>query len=52
MQTEQGDLVQKTKAEEFYVIAHGCNCFCQMEAGIAKTIKQVFSAAYQADLQR
>jgi O-acetyl-ADP-ribose deacetylase (regulator of RNase III) len=50
MQIEQGDLVQKAKAGEFDVIVHGCNCFCQMGAGIAKTIKQVFPAAYQADL--
>ena len=50
MQIEQGDLVQKAKAGEFDVIVHGCNCFCTMGAGIAKTIKQVFPAAYQADL--
>jgi O-acetyl-ADP-ribose deacetylase (regulator of RNase III) len=50
MQIEQGDLVQKARAGEFDVIVHGCNCFCQMGAGIAKTIKQVFPAAYQADL--
>jgi O-acetyl-ADP-ribose deacetylase (regulator of RNase III) len=50
MQTEQGDLVQKAKAGEFDVIVHGCNCFCQMGASIAKTIKQVFPAACQADL--
>lgn len=50
MQTEQGDLVPKAKAGEFDVIVHGCNCFCQMGAGIAKTIKQVFPSAYQADL--
>lgn len=50
MQTEKGDLVQKAKAGEFDVIVHGCNCFCTMGAGIAKTIKQVFPAAYEADL--
>jgi O-acetyl-ADP-ribose deacetylase (regulator of RNase III) len=50
MQTEKGDLVQKAQAGEFEVIVHGCNCFCTMGAGIAKTIKQVFPAAYQADL--
>jgi O-acetyl-ADP-ribose deacetylase (regulator of RNase III) len=50
MQTEHGDLVQKARAGEFDVIVHGCNCFCQMGAGIAKTIKQVFPTAYQADL--
>lgn len=50
MHTEKGDLVQKAKAGEFDVIVHGCNCFCTMGAGIAKTVKQVFPAAYEADL--
>lgn len=50
MRTEKGDLVEKAKAREFDMIVHGCNCFCQMGAGIAKTIKQVFPATYQADL--
>lgn len=50
MQTEKGDLVRKAQAGEFDVIVHGCNCYCTMGAGIAKTIKQVFPAAYQADL--
>ncbi|MBD2769510.1 macro domain-containing protein [Hymenobacter sp. BT664] len=50
MRTEKGDLVRKAKAGEFDVIVHGCNCFCTMGAGIAKTIKQVFPAAYEADL--
>jgi O-acetyl-ADP-ribose deacetylase (regulator of RNase III) len=50
MRTERGDIVQKAKAGEFDVMVHGCNCFCTMGAGIAKTIKQVFPAAYEADL--
>ncbi len=50
MQVEKGDLIQRAKAGEFDVLVHGCNCFCTMGAGIAKTIKQVFPAAYQADL--
>lgn len=50
MQTEKGDLVRKAQAGEFDVIVHGCNCYCTMGAGIAKTIKQVFPAAYQADM--
>lgn len=50
MRVEKGDLVAKAKAGEFDVIVHGCNCFCTMGAGIAKTIKQVFPAAYEADL--
>lgn len=31
------------------VIVHGCNCFCDMGAGIAKEIKEVFPSAYAAD---
>jgi O-acetyl-ADP-ribose deacetylase (regulator of RNase III) len=50
MQIEKGDLIQKARGGEFDVIVHGCNCFCTMGAGIAKTIKQVFPAAYKADL--
>jgi O-acetyl-ADP-ribose deacetylase (regulator of RNase III) len=50
MDTEKGDLIQKARAGEFDVIIHGCNCFCTMGAGIAKTVKQVFPSAYQADL--
>jgi O-acetyl-ADP-ribose deacetylase (regulator of RNase III) len=50
MKTEKGDLIQKARAGEFDVIIHGCNCFCTMGAGIAKTIKQVFPTAFQADL--
>lgn len=49
MQLEKGDLIRKAQAGEFDVIVHGCNCFCTMGAGIAKTIKQVFPATYQAD---
>jgi len=50
MHTEKGDLIKKAHAGEFDVIVHGCNCFCTMGAGIAKTIRQVFPAAYEADL--
>jgi len=34
-----GDLVQMAKEGKFDVIAHGCNCFCAMGAGIAPQIK-------------
>ncbi len=50
MKIIQGDLIKLALAGEFDVIVHGCNCFCTMGAGIAKTIKQKFPAAYQADL--
>ena len=51
MKTVQGDLVALAKQGEFQVIAHGCNCQCEMGAGIAKTIKSEFPEAYAADLR-
>ena len=49
MKTISGDLIQLAKAGKFDVIAHGCNCFCTMGAGIAKAVKDVFPAAFHAD---
>lgn len=46
----KGDLIALAIEGKFDVIIHGCNCFCTMGAGIAKTIKQNFPPAYQADL--
>ncbi len=46
----KGDLVQFAQAGKFDVIIHGCNCFCTMGAGIAKSIRDCFPEAYQADL--
>jgi len=51
MITVKGDLVKLAISGEFDLIIHGCNCFCTMGAGIAKTIKQKFPEAYQADLK-
>jgi len=31
-----------------HIIVHGCNCFCTMGAGIAKTIKELYPSAYLA----
>lgn len=45
----QGDLIALARQNQFDVIVHGCNCFCAMGAGIAKTIRQVFPEAYDAD---
>lgn len=44
-----GDLVKD--AELFDVIAHCCNCFCTMGAGIAPQIKHKFPEAYEADCE-
>ena len=45
----KGDLITLAINGEFDVIIHGCNCFCTMGAGIAKTIKQKIPEAYEAD---
>jgi len=50
MKTVQGDLLKLAQQGHFDLIVHGCNCFGNMGAGIAKGIKIQFSAAYQADL--
>lgn len=39
MRTIKGDLVNMAKLGYFDVIAH-CDCFCNMDADIAKTIKE------------
>jgi len=49
MKVTQGDLIKKAKDGEFDLIVHGCNCFCEMGAGIAKGIKREFPEAYLAD---
>jgi O-acetyl-ADP-ribose deacetylase (regulator of RNase III) len=49
MNTIQGDLIQLALAGQFDVLVHGCNCHCEMGAGIAKGIKATFPEAYEAD---
>ncbi|MCO7226734.1 macro domain-containing protein [Pleionea sp. CnH1-48] len=51
MKEIHGDLIALAKEGHFDVIIHGCNCQCAMGAGIAKTIKEVFPQAYEADLK-
>jgi len=51
MKTIQGDLVELALHGHFDVIVHGCNCFCAMGGGIARSIKAVFPAAFEADCQ-
>ena len=50
MKKVKGDLLELALDGEFDVIVHGCNCFCLMGAGIAKSIKTMFPEAYFADL--
>ena len=49
MKTIKGDLVELALNGHFDIIIHGCNCFCTMGAGIAKTIKSEFPEAFKAD---
>jgi len=44
-----GDLITLTRKGYFDVIGHGCNCFLNMNAGIAKSIKEAFPEVYSAD---
>jgi len=45
----KGDLLKLAKEGAFDVIAHGCNCFCTMSAGIAKGVATCFPQAYETD---
>jgi len=49
MKIVYGDLINLAKQGRFDVIVHGCNCFCTMGAGIAKTIKREFPEVYDVD---
>jgi len=49
MKYVDGDLIELAKQDKFDLIAHGCNCFNTMGAGIAKRIKEEFEDAYNAD---
>ena len=51
MKTCQGDLLRLAHDGAFNVIAHGCNCFCTMGAGLAKEVATQFPAALEADRQ-
>lgn len=44
-----GDLVRD--ADDYDVIIHGCNCFCTMGAGIARSIAKKWPGAYVADCE-
>lgn len=37
-----GDLIKKARSGEFDVIAHGCNCFCDMNNGISIFMSKYF----------
>lgn len=41
-----GDLIDLAKKGTFDVVAHGCNCFCIMGAGIAPQMASAFGCNY------
>lgn len=49
MKYTEGNLIELANAGEFEVIGHGCNCFLNMGAGIAKSIRKAFPEAYTTD---
>lgn len=51
VKTVQGDLVEMALDGEFDCIAHGCNCFNNWGAGIAKQFKVAFPNAHRADVE-
>lgn len=50
MHVIEGDLLELAIDGTFGVIVHGCNCQCTMGAGIAKSIRDRFPEAREADL--
>lgn len=49
MKLIKGDLLKAFKNGEFDVIAHGCNCFCNMGSGIARSIRAEWPGVYNID---
>lgn len=49
MKTIPGDLIKMALNGEFDIIVHGCNCWITMGGGIAKTIRETFPEAFDAD---
>ena len=50
LETKYRDLLDAFDANEVQTIIHGCNCFRSFGAGIAKSIKERYPKAYEADL--
>lgn len=44
-----GNLIDALKSGEVSSIGHQANCFCTMNSGVAKAIREAFPQAYEAD---
>ena len=49
MKVIKGDLIALARQGQFDVIIHGANCYNTMGGGIARTIRDTWPEAYQAD---
>ncbi len=49
MKIVKGNIIELFKDDNFDIIVHGCNCFCTMNAGIAKQLKKDFPEIEQMD---
>lgn len=49
MKTVQGNLLDMFDNGDFDVIVHGCNCYCNMNGGIAAQIAARYPEAQEAD---
>lgn len=45
----KGCIIEAFKTQEYDALVHGCNCFCNMGAGLAKTISKKYNSALKAD---
>lgn len=50
MNVIKGDIVELARKGWFDIIFHGCNCFCGMKSGVARSIAEAFPEAEMADL--
>lgn len=51
MRVIEGDLIKLANEGHFDIIVHGCNCFNNFGAGIAKQIRHVWPNAFKSDLR-
>ena len=51
MKIVRADILSNLNFNKPIVILHGCNCFCNMGAGIAKYLKQQYPLVYTVDKQ-
>ena len=51
METHKHNLIELVDNREINVLIHPCNCFHDMESGVAKQLKDNYPEVYEADLK-